>query len=113
MRRTKALIVIALVFLMCWAGCARNRFDPAYTNNVSRIKLSRDGRIYLNGKQASLEEVKKDLEQRKAKHGAIKYYRENPQKEATTQALEVIRVIADAKLPVRFCVTEEELNSTD
>ncbi len=112
MRSTKVFIMLAGLFLMFSPGCARLRFDPDYTNNVSRIKLSKEGTIYLNGKQALLEDVKKELEQRKAKHGAVKYYRENPQEEASPQALQLIRVIAEAKLPVRFCENEEDLNGT-
>ncbi len=112
MRSTKVFIMLAGLFLMFSSGCLRHRFDPDYINNVSRIKLSKEDIIYVNGKQASLEEVKKELEQRKAKHGAVKYYRENPQEQASPQALELIRVIAEAKLPVKFCMTEQELDET-
>ena len=42
------------------------------------MKVSRAGVIYLNGKQATMEQLKTEFARLKNANGAVWYYRENP-----------------------------------
>jgi biopolymer transport protein ExbD len=98
-----------LILIICISGGCK-RFPDSAT--VTRIKVAQDGTIFLNGSKASLEDVKKNLEQLKANKGRVRYFRENPQGEAPPQAMTVMKAIADTGLPIKLCTSEEDLNGT-
>ena len=102
---------IALVMLLL-VSCARTQTFPD-SASVARIKVTQDGTIYLNGTRASLEDVKKNFETLKANKGRVRYYRENPQGEPPAQAMDVMKAVVDAGLPIKLCTSEADLNGTD
>jgi hypothetical protein len=108
-------IVVIVVLLIC-ASCARKSANvtdrTSYPGPVAKVRITSEGIIYLNGNKVSIEETKKTFIQLKAEKGSVWYYRDNPQGEPTREAMAVIEVIADAKLPVRLCSTEHELNES-
>jgi biopolymer transport protein ExbD len=108
----KTLIVALVLLLVVTAGCARKTVDGHQSSAIDRVKVTQTGIVYLNGKQVSLEELKKDFVELKAKNGSVWYYRDNPQGEPREQAMDVIKAVVEAKLPVRMCVTEAELNQS-
>ena len=93
-------VSIALVLIGC-VGCASKKFPDVAT--VTRIKVAQNGAIVLNGNAASLDDVKKNLEQLKANKGRVRYFRENPQGEAPGEAMRVMQAIVDAGLPLKLC----------
>ena len=111
MRFLSTVVILALV---SFAGCSMNKGKSAFADSatVTRIKVTRDGAIYLNGAPASLEDVNKNLEQLKANKGRVRYYRDNPGGPAPEQALKVMQAVIDAKVPIKLCTSEEDLNGT-
>jgi GTP cyclohydrolase II len=67
---------------------------------VSRISVMASGKILLDGKEATIAEVKRALETTKAKRGAVWYYRESGKGEPPVQAIEVFKLIVEKKLPI-------------
>ena len=106
----RVLSIGAILIAIIGIGSACKKFSDSGT--VTRIKVTQDGTIFLNGSKASVEDVKKNLEQLKANKGRVRYFRENPQGEAPPQAITVIKTIADAGLPIKLCTSEEDLNGT-
>ena len=100
-----SLILILLASISC-----THKFPDSAT--VSRIKVAQDGKIFLNGNPASFDDLKKNLEQLKANKGRVRYFRENPEGDAPPQAMEVMKAIVDAGLPMKLCTSEEDLNGT-
>ena len=108
-------IVVIVVLLIC-ASCARKGASvidkSSYPGPVAKVRITSAGIIYLNGNKVSIEDVKKAFIQTKADRGSVWYFRDNPNGEPTEEAKSVIKAITDAKLPVRLCTTEEELNES-
>ena len=67
---------------------------------VTRISVMASGKILLDGKEATIAEVKRALETTKAKRGAVWYYRESGKGEPPVQAIEVFKLIVEKKLPI-------------
>ena len=105
----RILCVGLMLTVLASISCTKKFSDSA---TVSRIKVAQDGKIFLNGTPATLDDIKKNFEQLKTNKGRVRYFRENPQGEAPTQAMEVMKAIVDAGLPVKLCTSEEDLNGT-
>jgi hypothetical protein len=70
--------------------------------HVAKVKVTRAGTIYLDGKTVSLAELKQEFVRLKRVQGVVWYYRENPQGEPPPQAMAVIEAIVETKLPVKL-----------
>jgi hypothetical protein len=79
-----------------------NKQSAIDSSRVARIKVDREGRIFLNEKQVSLDELKDAFARLKQDNGVVWYYRENPEGEPTAEATSVIQAIISAKLPVKL-----------
>jgi hypothetical protein len=106
----RVLSIGTILILITCLICSCKKFSDSDT--VTRIKVAQDGTIFLNGSKASLEDVKKNLDQLKANKGRVRYFRENPQGEAPPPAVSVIKAIADAGVPIKLCTSEDDLNGT-
>jgi len=69
---------------------------------IAKVKVTRGGTIYLNGKTVSIEELRQEFAGLKQAGGAVWYYRENPEGEPPPQAMAVIEAIVETKLPVKL-----------
>jgi hypothetical protein len=69
---------------------------------IAKVKVTQTGVIYLNGKKASMEELRQEFARLKQVNGVVWYYRENPQEEPPPQAMAVVEAIVEAQLPVRL-----------
>ncbi len=72
----------------------------ALEKRVTRISVLASGKMLLNGKAATIAEVKRAVEKVKAKRGMVWYNRESGKGEPPTQAIEVFRHIVENKLPI-------------
>lgn len=72
----------------------------------ARIKVDRAGRLFLNGKPASLEELKLELARLQQTGGAVRYFHDNPAGENHPQAVEALQAIAAAKVSLRMQNTD-------
>ena len=94
----KILATISAFFLLCfplYAADMKKEKSP-----VLRLSVLASGKILLEGKETSVPEIKNALEKTKAKNGVVWYYRENGKGEAPPQAMEVIKLVIENKLPI-------------
>lgn len=84
------------------AGQTQERGVVQEFAEIAKVKVDRAGTIYLNGKTVTIEELKQEFARLKHSNGAVWYYRENPRREPSVQAMEVIKAIVDAQLPVKL-----------
>ena len=69
---------------------------------IAKVKVDRAGRIYLNGRIVTLENLKRELSRLHKVNGAVWYHRENPHQDPPPEALAVLQAIIDARLPVKL-----------
>ena len=69
---------------------------------IAKVKVDRAGRIYLNGRIVTLENLKRELSRLHKVNGAVWYHRENPHQDPPPEALVVLQAIIDARLPVKL-----------
>ena len=91
---------------------ARSEASPSYdasiilagreVGEIAKVKVDRAGRIYLNGRIVTLENLKRELSRLHKVNGAVWYHRENPHQDPPPEALAVLQAIIDARLPVKL-----------
>lgn len=69
---------------------------------VAQVRVSQAGRIELNGTEVTLEQLRAALMRLRDEDGRVWYYRERLAEPPPAVALEVIRIVVDAGLPVRL-----------
>jgi hypothetical protein len=67
---------------------------------ILRLSVLASGKVLLEGKESNIPEIRKALEKTKASGGVVWYYRENGKDEPPSQAMELIEVIVENKLPI-------------
>ena len=91
---------------------ARSEASPSYDasivlagrefGEVAKVKVDRAGRIYLNGRIVTLENLKRELSRLHKVNGAVWYHRQNPHQDPPPEALAVLQAIINARLPVKL-----------
>ena len=101
LKRTRFIIALVLVLASC-AACGEKR--PALLGagaRVLKVKVTRDGEVYLDGQLKTLDEADAELVRLKKERGAVVYYREeSAQHQPHPNALRVIHKIEELQLPV-------------
>jgi biopolymer transport protein ExbD len=70
---------------------------------VAKIRITQDGVVSLDDKTVSLDELKAALSTLKQSSGSsVWYYRENAAAQPHPNAMEALRIIVAAKLPIRL-----------
>jgi hypothetical protein len=69
---------------------------------IAKVKVDRAGRIYINGRIVTLEDLKREFSRLHKINGAVWYHRENPHQDPPPEALAVLQAIIDARLPVKL-----------
>jgi biopolymer transport protein ExbD len=72
----------------------------------ARIKVDRAGRLFLNGKPVSLDELKQELARLRQAGGTVRFFHDNPGGENHPQAVEALQAIAAAKVSLRMQNTD-------
>ena len=92
-----------IVFLAC-AACQRHREAVVSPDApVVKIAVHTDGRLLVDGSPSNIESLRASLKSASEAHGAVLYYREAGQQEPPPIAMQVMRAIVEARLPVRLC----------
>ena len=95
-------ILALVVLLAACASCGERR--PALVGagaRVLKVKVTRDGEVYLDGQLKTLDETDAELVRLKRERGAVVYYREESvQHQPHPNALRVIHKIEELQLPV-------------
>jgi hypothetical protein len=88
----------AITAIAPFLSLAAERNSPE--SAVTRISVLGRGKILLDGKEATLSEVRRSLEKAKAKKHTIWYYRESGKGEPPPPAIEVFKFLVENKLPI-------------
>lgn len=77
--------------------------------SVALVRVDKAGRVSLNRKAVTLGELEKEFARLKQIGGAVWYYRENPEaEEPPPQAMEVIKLVIAAELPIMLLKVDPE-----
>jgi len=72
----------------------------AQSSPVARVSALASGRLLLNGSPAELAVIEAEFQRIQKSHGAVWYYRENPQADPSPQAMAVIELVVQYGLPI-------------
>jgi hypothetical protein len=75
----------------------------AYSEDL-KVTIFSNGKMQLNGNYVSLTEMQKAFKNSNAK---VWYFRENPESEPHPNAMSVIRLVVDNKLPIMLSTTPD------
>ena len=116
MRTLFLLIIVSFALMSCNVGSLfpLNSTSSTKITEVSKIKVDLDGNIFLNGKRATIDEVKQEFARLKAINGGVWYFRENSKQDPPPKQWEsveqILKAIDEARLPFRLVSSEEEFN---
>ena len=68
----------------------------------AKISALASGALLLNGKTADLASIEAELKRLRINNGEVWYYRESPQTEPTPQAMAVVKLVIQYRLPISF-----------
>jgi biopolymer transport protein ExbD len=100
--------------LVIVVGCGRDSVSPSQSarpqaeraplqaTKVVKVKVSASGEITADGDPVTLDQLAAKLGELKQMGGEVWYYRENPTAEPHLNAMKVIELVAQNKLPVRL-----------
>jgi len=100
-KRLRFILALALLPALCGACAARRAALVDANTRVLKVKVTRDGDIYLDGRLKTLEEAEGELVRLKRERGAVLYYREeNAQHQPHPNALKIIHKVEELQLPI-------------
>lgn len=86
-------------------SCTQSERQPPSSSvdgPVVRARVYKDGSVTVDDKAATIIDVRAALDRLRSERGTVLYYREAGQEEPPPVAMEVMRAIVDAKLPVQL-----------
>lgn len=92
-----------LIVALALVGCSQQKEHQNSSKNTGphlKISVLQSGRILIDGKESSIDQVEKGLVKLKSEGGSVWYYREAGQKEPPTEAMEIIKLVVENKLPI-------------
>jgi hypothetical protein len=94
--------LFALFAMLAIAACSPDVSEiPVVRDaNVAQVGAYKDGRITLNGRDVSIEEIRGAFAELSRNNGAVWYYREAADSEPHPNAMLVVEAIVNAQLPV-------------
>lgn len=100
-KRLRLILALVVLTALCGACAARRAALVDANTRVLKVKVTRDGDIYLDGQLKTLEEAEAELVRLKRERGAVLYYREeSAQHQPHPNALKVIHKIEELQLPI-------------
>ena len=97
-----AWLLAGIVAAWACAGHAAETESKPKPTPVHRVKVSKTGQVYVNGRVVNLTDVAADLLKLKERGEGIVYYRESPRRDPTPEATAVFEVIAATKTPIQM-----------
>jgi hypothetical protein len=103
MYRTTLVVVVLMAGsqLACSKSEHQMESDSA-ARPVARVRVYKDGRLTLDDRAATIEDVRRAFDRLHGERGSVAYYREAGQGEPPPIAMEVMRAIVEAQLPVHL-----------
>lgn len=99
------LITIMGLLSFLVGGCSKQHAPPSATGPdapVLKVAVFADGRLTVDGTTATIQSLQASLRIMSEKHGVVWYYREAGQQEPPPIAMNVMKTIADARLPIQL-----------
>ncbi len=93
-------------------GCNTDKPETR-DSNVIKIKVTAKGDIVVDGKPIGFEELATRLVTLKKAGGKVWYHREDPSGEPHPNAMKVIELVAENKLPVRLSAKPDFSDAVD
>jgi len=96
--------VIVLLSLLL-GGCSKQATSQSPNSSdapVLKIAVFADGRLTVDGEEATLQTLQESLRQLSTQHGVVWYYRENGHQEPPPIATEVVKAVIEEQLPIRL-----------
>jgi biopolymer transport protein ExbD len=93
---TAAVVVLVLIG---WAPPVKAQSKPAEAV-VGKVAVSAKGAVWLDGKATTVDALRERLAELKKRNGVVWYYRESAGAEPPPQAMQVMKLIIDARLPI-------------
>jgi hypothetical protein len=96
-------IVGLLSFLL--GGCSKQSAPPSAPSSdapVLKVAVFADGRLTVDGTAATIQSLQTSLHALSEKHGVVWYYREAGQQEPPPIAMDVMKAVVEARLPIRL-----------
>ena len=72
------------------------------TTKVLKVTVTANGEITVDGQRVTLNQLSARLTELKQAGGNVWYFRENPSAEPHMNAMKVMELVADNKLPIRL-----------
>lgn len=97
------LFIMTLVVVLVGTFCSISSEAEA----IAKVRVYRNGRMTLDGRQVTLDQMRKEFSDLKKKNGVVWYFREAPEQEPHPNATRVVQAIIDAKFPVSMSNKED------
>jgi hypothetical protein len=91
--RALKLLVVALLVLLIVPAVGEER-------PIVEISVLTSGELLVDGQPSDMQQLEAALERAREAGGAVWYYRENGLEEASPQAMRVIQLVIDKRLPI-------------
>ena len=107
-------VIAAIPVVLLLAGCQQDAATPSTTgerqreqptvqaSNVLKVTVTSGGDITADGQPVTLDQLALKFAELKESGGAVWYHRENPAGEPHPNAMKVIALLIENKLPVRL-----------
>jgi hypothetical protein len=89
------LITLLVLYVQAHAADMRMQKSP-----VLRISVLASGKVWLDGRETNLAEIKKVLGKARSEGAIVWYYRESGKGEPPKEAMEVIKLVVENNLPI-------------
>ena len=100
---TRAMRTIAILLTAILLACAPAKpqvdavqIDAPESGEIVRVHVTADGKIRIDGKPASIDDVAREAKRLAASGGAVHYTRDNPKADPHPNATKVIQVLNDS-----------------
>jgi hypothetical protein len=102
-KSVRFLLIMALAVVFGGILCSVSSAEEA----VAKVRVYRNGKMTLDGRQITLDQMRKGFPDLKKKNGVVWYFREAAEQEPHPNATLVVQAIIDAKLPVSMSNKED------
>lgn len=99
------LVVFMSIFSFLSGGCSKkpaSQSPVASDAPIIKVAVFADGRITADGQPATIDSLRVSFKKLAEQKGAVWYYREEGQGEPPPQAMEVMKAVIEARLPIRL-----------
>lgn len=103
--RNPPILGFSILMMSFWIGCAQNgqpKQTESTSGEIANVHVTAAGVITLNQREVSLDQLKQEFARLAAAGGTVRYSRENPTADPHPNAMEVIKAVIAAGLPIQM-----------